>query len=63
VAGPPGAGVGVQDREADLVLVGVQVQEQLLDLETTSAGRASERSTLLMQTTTGSRAGRALPST
>ena len=28
----PGAGVGVEDGEADLVLVGVEVQEELLDL-------------------------------
>ena len=31
-AGPPGAGVGVQDREPDLVLVGVEVEEELFDL-------------------------------
>ena len=63
VAGPPGAGVGVQDGEADLVLVGVQVEEQLLDLVDDLGRAASERSTLLTQTTTGSRRWRALPST
>ena len=31
-ADPAGPGVGVEDREVDLVLVGVEVQEQLLDL-------------------------------
>ena len=30
--GPAGPGVGEQDREVDLVLVGVEVEEQLLDL-------------------------------
>ncbi len=30
--GPPGPGVGVEDGEADLVLVGVEVEEQLLHL-------------------------------
>ena len=31
-ADPAGAGVGVEDGERDLVLVGIEVQEELLDL-------------------------------
>ena len=62
-AGPSGPGVGVEDGEAHLVLVGVEVEEELLDLVDDLVTRASARSTLFTTTTTGSRASRVLRST
>ena len=58
-----GAGVAVHDGEADLVLVGVEVEEQLLHLVRRPRRRASLRSTLFTTRITGRRASRALRST
>ena len=56
---PAGLGVRVDDRELDLRLVGVEVEEQLVDLvHDVADARASGRSTLFTTSTTGSRAER-----
>ena len=59
----PGARVRVDDRELDLRLVGVEVEEELVDLVDDLLGRASGRSTLLTTSTTGSLCSSALRST
>jgi len=41
-ATPSPRGAGVEDRERDLVLVGVEVEEEISTSETTSATRASD---------------------
>ena len=57
-------GVRVEHREVELVLGGVEVDEEVVDLvQDLAAARASERSILLITTTGGSRASSALRST
>jgi hypothetical protein len=61
--GLPGLGVAEDVREVDLVLVGVEVEEELLDLGDDLVDARVGRSTLLTTSTIGSRASSALRST
>jgi hypothetical protein len=61
--GPAGPGVGVEDREVDLVLVGVEVEEELLDLVDDLVDAGVGPVDLVDHQDTGSRASRALRST
>ena len=61
--GDAGLGVAVDDRELDLLLVGVEVEEQLVDLVDDLGDARVGRSTLLTTRITGSSASSALRST
>ena len=56
-------GVGIKDGKLELIFLGVEIDEQIVDLVQHFLGRASARSILLMTTMGGSLASSALPST